>query len=63
MTAVMLPHADYKIYEGAPHGLFVTDRERLNRDIAAFVTGDASLAEDTQAIDDAEGISAAQYPF
>jgi pimeloyl-ACP methyl ester carboxylesterase len=25
------------IYEGAPHGLFVTERERLNRDIVEFI--------------------------
>ena len=38
-TAAALPHATYKVYEGAPHGLFITDKERLNTDLAAFVTG------------------------
>lgn len=35
-TAQMIPGAGFEIYEGAPHGLFVTHIERLNADIAAF---------------------------
>jgi non-heme chloroperoxidase len=27
------------VYEGAPHGLFVTHIDRLNADLAAFATG------------------------
>ena len=35
-TADLIPGARLAIYEGAPHGLFITHRERLNRDLAAF---------------------------
>ena len=35
-TAEMIPAADLLVYDGAPHGLFVTHAERLNADIAAF---------------------------
>lgn len=38
-AAEMIPNADLKIYEGAPHGLFYTHRTDLNRDIAAFASG------------------------
>lgn len=33
-TAALIPGAELRVYEGAPHGLFVTHRERLNRDLA-----------------------------
>lgn len=36
-TAKLLPHATYKVYEGAPHGLFYTERERLNADLVSFI--------------------------
>jgi pimeloyl-ACP methyl ester carboxylesterase len=29
--------AELKIYEGAPHGLFVTHLDRVNRDLEAFI--------------------------
>jgi non-heme chloroperoxidase len=32
----LLPQAELKVYEGEPHGLFFTAKERLNRDLAAF---------------------------
>ncbi len=35
-TAALLPHATVKIYEGAPHGLFLTHAERLNEDLQEF---------------------------
>ena len=38
-TAAALPHATYKVYDGAPHGLFITDKDKLSTDIAAFVSG------------------------
>ena len=37
-AAELLPNADLKVYEGAPHGLFYTHRHDLNRDIAAFAS-------------------------
>jgi non-heme chloroperoxidase len=38
-TAALLPAASLTVYEGAPHGLFVTHADRLNRDIEAFARG------------------------
>lgn len=35
-TAQMIPGARLSIYDGAPHGLFVTHAERLNAEIADF---------------------------
>lgn len=35
-TAKMLPNATYKVYEGAPHGLFMTEKEKLNKDLITF---------------------------
>jgi non-heme chloroperoxidase len=35
-TAELIPGAWLEIYQGAPHGLFITHRERLNRDLAKF---------------------------
>jgi pimeloyl-ACP methyl ester carboxylesterase len=35
-TAALVPGARLEVYEGAPHGLFVTHMARLNGDIAAF---------------------------
>lgn len=39
-TAALLPHGRLRVYEGAPHGLFLTHAERLNRDLLAFVRGE-----------------------
>ena len=36
-TAKLLPNCRFLVYEGAPHGLYVTERERLNADILAFL--------------------------
>ena len=36
-TAALLPHAIYKVYEDAPHGLFITEKDRLNADLMEFV--------------------------
>ena len=35
-TAALIPGARLDVYEGAPHGLFVTHRERLTADLRAF---------------------------
>jgi len=37
-TAEMLPDAEYKVYDGAPHGLFYTHRKQLNEDLVTFCT-------------------------
>lgn len=36
-TAQMIPHAQYIVYEGAPHGLFYTHRQHLNEDLVSFI--------------------------
>ena len=36
-TAEMIPGARLAVYEGAPHGLFVTHMQRLNVDLLAFI--------------------------
>jgi non-heme chloroperoxidase len=38
-TAALLPHAEYIVYEGAPHGLFITDKDKLNADLVNFIGG------------------------
>ena len=35
-AAMLIPGARLEIYEGAPHGLFVTHRDRLTADLRAF---------------------------
>ncbi len=37
VAARMIPGARYVVYEGAPHGFWYTDREKLNRDLLSFV--------------------------
>jgi len=37
LTSEYLPNADYHVYEGAPHGLFITDKETLNEDLIEFI--------------------------
>ncbi len=37
-VAKMIPDAQYLVYEGAPHGLFYTHREALNKDLVSFIT-------------------------
>lgn len=36
-TAKMVAGAELKVYEGAPHGLFFTDKDELTKDLLAFV--------------------------
>lgn len=38
-SAKLIPDARYLVYENAPHGLFYTDRDRLNNDLVAFING------------------------
>ncbi len=38
-TAAMIPGARFKVYEGAPHGLFITHMDRLNQDLLQFAQG------------------------
>jgi pimeloyl-ACP methyl ester carboxylesterase len=39
-TAQLIPGSRLVVYEGAPHGLFVTHLERLNTDLRAFARGE-----------------------
>lgn len=38
-TAALVPGARLAVYEAAPHGLFLTHRDRLNADLLAFARG------------------------
>lgn len=38
-TAQAIPGSQLKVYEGAAHGLFITHKERFNRDLLAFIQG------------------------
>ena len=38
-AARLIPNSRFMTYPGAPHGLFFTAKERLNRDLADFVQG------------------------
>jgi non-heme chloroperoxidase len=36
-TAQAIPGSQFKVYEGAAHGLFITHKEQLNRDLLTFI--------------------------
>lgn len=36
-SSQMILNSTYKVYDGAPHGLFYTEKEQLNRDLADFI--------------------------
>lgn len=36
-SAQLIPGAEYIIYEGAPHGLWFTDKDKLNQDLLNFI--------------------------
>lgn len=38
-TADAIPGSQLKVYEGAAHGLFITHKEQLNRDLLTFIQG------------------------
>jgi len=35
-SAALISHADFKVYGGAPHGLFITHKDELSSDLLAF---------------------------
>lgn len=41
-AVALIKDAQLLIYEGAPHGLFVTEKDRLNRDLANFIGIDSA---------------------
>lgn len=38
-SAALVPRSKLVVYQGAPHGLFITHKERLNADLLAFIAG------------------------
>jgi non-heme chloroperoxidase len=49
-TADLIPNCQLLVYENAPHGLYLTHRERLNRDLLDFIaTASRGLAAGTSA--------------
>jgi len=46
-TAALIPHAKYIVYTNAPHGLFITDKEKLNADLLNFISSEDSVFQST----------------
>jgi pimeloyl-ACP methyl ester carboxylesterase len=44
LAARMIPNALFRVYEDAPHGLFFTDKHRLNPDLLVFLGGGIEAA-------------------
>ncbi len=62
-TSAAIPGAEFKVYRGAPHGLFITEKDTLNQDIVDFV-GTSTLSNQTSLDAAAEAISSASaLPF
>jgi non-heme chloroperoxidase len=38
-SSKIVPNAQLSVYEGAPHGLPITHKDRLNQDLLAFIKG------------------------
>jgi non-heme chloroperoxidase len=49
-TSEMIKGSQYLVYDGAPHGLFYTDRETLNMDLINFITSRETKYANTDAI-------------
>jgi non-heme chloroperoxidase len=47
-TADLMPSAKLRVYEGAPHGLFVTHIDRLNRDLLDFARGQQPVRKEVE---------------
>lgn len=41
-AVTLIKDAQLIIYEGAPHGLFITEKERLNQDLIDFISSDSA---------------------
>ena len=46
----LMPQAEYKVYKGAPHGLYVTEKEQLNNDLLNFVEKSVSQKQPSSAV-------------
>lgn len=44
-TAKAIPHAQYVVYEGAPHGLWYTHKDQINADLLSFINNDSVAVE------------------
>ena len=42
-TSKLIPNSQYLVYEGAPHGLFYTHKDKLNQDLLDFILGPEAL--------------------
>jgi non-heme chloroperoxidase len=47
-TAALIPHAKYIVYPNAPHGLFITEKEKLNTDLLKFISSTDSVEQSTK---------------
>jgi non-heme chloroperoxidase len=47
-TAALIPNSRLIVYQNAPHALYLTHRERLNRDLQAFIAEDSRPKTDAQ---------------
>ncbi len=45
-AAQLIKNNQFVVYEGAPHGLFYTEKERLNQDLVNFIIGNETVASD-----------------
>lgn len=48
-TAEAIPHAEFIKYDGAPHGLFIPEKDRLNSDLIDFIQRSSSAGSTTYA--------------
>lgn len=44
LTAEGIANCEYKVYQGAPHGLFITQKEQLNKDLLEFFRKEHTVA-------------------
>jgi non-heme chloroperoxidase len=57
----LIPGSQFVEYEGAPHGLFYTHRERLNMDLVSFITSGQPATDGTEPTSIATDRSVSEY--
>ena len=60
-ATTLIPNNKFVVYEGAPHGLFYTHRERLNMDLVSFITTGEPATNATEPTHIATDRSANEY--
>jgi pimeloyl-ACP methyl ester carboxylesterase len=60
-STTLIPNNKFVVYEGAPHGLFYTHRERLNMDLVSFITTGQPATDATEPTHIATDRSAGEY--